>query len=343
LDYRPPRWLRNPHLQSVLSSLPLRRAAGRRALQRLGAEGEAAIIETPAGVRLQGRYNAAREGEGRGLVVLLHGWEGSSESGYMQHSTLELLRAGFAVFRLNFRDHGETHHLNPGLFHSCRLEEVVQAVGEIAKRYPARPLLLAGYSLGGNFALRVALAAPAAGIELAHAAAICPAIDPSAVMHQLETGMPLYHWYFLRKWRRSLQRKRALFPEHHDFDAHVLAQDLRGLTAWMVRRHTDLPDIEAYFDGYSVAGDRLAGLQVPVSVLAAADDPVIPFAGFGQLRLPPHSRLEVAQFGGHCAFIEGLSLRGFAERWLAGRLCEVVGGGQVVARMPASPCPGIPT
>lgn len=336
LDYRPPRWLRNPHLQSVLSSLPLRRAAGRRALQRIGADSEAVLIETPGGVRLQGRYNPAREGEGRGLVVLLHGWEGSSESGYMQHSTLELLHAGFAVFRLNFRDHGDTHHLNPGVFHSCRLEEVVQAVAMVAERYPARPLLLAGFSLGGNFALRVALAAPRAGIPLVHAAAICPAIDPAAVMRQLETGMPLYHWYFLRKWRRSLQRKRALFPEHHDFDAHVLAKDLRGLTAWMVRRHTDLPDLEAYFDGYTVAGDRLAGLQVPVSVLAAADDPVIPIDGFGQLRLPPHSQLEVAQFGGHCAFIEDLSLRGFAERWLARRLLGALEKSPADRTMPAS-------
>ena len=35
--YRPPRWLRNPHVQSVLSSMPLRRAAGLRELRRLGA------------------------------------------------------------------------------------------------------------------------------------------------------------------------------------------------------------------------------------------------------------------------------------------------------------------
>lgn len=331
VDYCPPRWLRNPHLQSVLGSLPLRRAVGQRALSRLDADSESVILQTPQGVRLLGRYTAPRGVAVRGLVVLLHGWEGSSESGYMQHSTLALLRAGFAVFRLNFRDHGDSHHLNPDLFHSCRLEEVVQAVAEVAARYPARPLLLAGFSLGGNFALRVALAAPAAGIPLRHAAAICPAIDPAAVMRQLETGLPLYHWYFLRKWRRSLQRKRALFPDRHDFDRRVLAQDLRGLTAWMVRRHTELPDLEAYFDGYCVAGERLAALQVPVSVLAAADDPVIPFEGFPALRLPAHSRLEVAEFGGHCGFLEGLSLRGYAERWLAARLAAVVAAGEGVA------------
>ena len=36
-DYRPPRWLRNPHLQSVLGSSALRRRRGLRALLGSGA------------------------------------------------------------------------------------------------------------------------------------------------------------------------------------------------------------------------------------------------------------------------------------------------------------------
>jgi len=319
-DYRPPRWLRNAHLQSVLSSMPLRRAAGERALRRLGARTEEHVLPLEDGVRLQGFHSAVPGREPRGLVLLLHGWEGSTESGYMRHTAAELLRRGFDVFRLNFRDHGDTHHLNEDLFHSCRLAEVVQAAGEVARRFPHRPFLAAGFSLGGNFALRLALAAPAAGVPLVHAAAVCPAIDPAGVLRALEGGLPLYHWYFMKKWRRSLQRKRALFPDRHDFDDAVLALDMRGLTHWMVRRHTTMAGIEEYFDGYAVAGERLAGLQVPVSVLAAADDPVIPFEGFPALRLPPHSRLEVADFGGHCGFLEGAHLRGFGERWVADRL-----------------------
>jgi predicted alpha/beta-fold hydrolase len=319
-DYRPPRWLRNPHLQSVLSSMPLRRASGQRALQRLGAITTEHIIEVEDGVRLQGFHSAVPGVPARGLALLLHGWEGSSESSYMRHTAAALLAKGFEVFRLNFRDHGDTHHLNKDLFHSCRLAEVVQAAAEISRRFPARPMLAAGYSLGGNFALRLALSAPDAGIPLVHAAAVCPAIDPSGVLRTLESGPSFYHWYFMKKWRRSLQRKRALFPEHHDFDDQVLALDMRGLTHWMVRRHTTMADIEEYFDGYSVAGDRLAGLQVPVSVLASADDPVIPVDGFPRLSLPAHSTLELADFGGHCGFLEGADLRGYAERWVAARL-----------------------
>lgn len=320
VDYRPPRWLRNPHLQSVLSSMPLRRNSGLRALERLGVQTTEHVIEVDGDVRLQGFHSAVPGATPRGLVLLLHGWEGSSESGYMRHTAAELLARGFEVFRLNFRDHGDTHHLNKDLFHSCRLAEVVQAAVEVSRRFPARPMLAAGYSLGGNFALRLALAAPAAGLPLVHSVAVCPAIDPSGVLHALERGLPFYHWYFMKKWRRSLQRKRALFPDHHDFDDQVLALDMRGLTRWMVQRHTTMAGIEEYFDGYSVAGDRLATLQVPVNVLASADDPVIPAEGFPLLQLPAHSTLEIADFGGHCGFLEGADLRGYAERWVAARI-----------------------
>jgi predicted alpha/beta-fold hydrolase len=320
-DYAPPTWLRGPHVQSVLSSSPLRRRRGARALAALGAQTEEMILDAGDGVRLQG-FHSILPRTPRGLVLLLHGWEGSTESGYMLHTAANLLEAGFDVFRLNFRDHGDTHHLNEDLFHSCRLTEVLNAARAIAEHIPVRPYLAAGYSLGGNFALRLALHAPAAGIPLAHAEAVCPVLDPTAGMNALETGMPLYHWYFMRKWRDSLRRKRALFPQRHDFPDATLKQDMRGLTTWMVERYTDLGLLEKYLDGYAVSGDRLAGLQVPVSILTAEDDPVIPVAAFRALQLPSHSRVEIAPFGGHCAFLEGINLQGFAEKWVRARLIE---------------------
>lgn len=322
--YKPPRYLRNPHLQSALSSLPMRRKNGLRALARAGAVSSEHIVDAGDGIRLLGWHSTVPGRAPRGLVLLLHGWEGSSESGYMRHTAARLLADGFDVFRLNFRDHGETHHLNEGLFHSCRLQEVVQAARWVSDRFPSPAFLAAGYSLGGNFALRLALAAPAAGIPLVHAAAVCPAVDPSAVMRTLETGPAFYNWYFMRKWRGSLRKKRALFPQHHDFDDGVLAKDMRGLTHWLVQRHTDMADVEDYFNGYAVAGGRLSDLTIPVSVLAAADDPVIPVDTLHALQLPAHSTLEVADHGGHCGFIEGTDLRGYAERWVSARLLAAI-------------------
>ncbi|HEY2344770.1 MAG TPA: alpha/beta fold hydrolase [Xanthomonadaceae bacterium] len=324
-DYAPPTWLRGPHVQSVLSSSPMRRRRGARALRRLGAITEERVLDAGDGVRLQG-FHSTLPRDPRGLVLLLHGWEGSAESGYMLHTAASLLDAGFDVFRLNFRDHGDTHHLNEDLFHSCRLSEVLNAARAVARLIPVRPFMAAGYSLGGNFALRIALHAALADIPLTHAAAVCPVLDPDAGLMALERGMPLYHWYFMRKWRDSLRRKRALFPKRHDFDDSVLRWRMRDLTAWMVERYTDMGLLEKYLDGYALSGQRLAGLQVPVSILTAEDDPVIPVEDFRRLQLPAHSRLEIAPYGGHCGFLEGINLQGFAEKWVRARLLDALAG-----------------
>jgi len=318
--YRPPWWLRSPHVQSMLGSSPMRIRHGARALAALGTHAEAVVLDAGEGVRLQGVYNAPREGEPRGLALLLHGWEGSTESSYMRLTAATLLEAGFATFRLNFRDHGDSHHLNAGLFHSNRIDEVVCAAIEVSKRYPIRPLVAAGYSLGGNFALRLALCAPGAGLRLARVAAVCPLVDPAATMDAMERGMPQYLRYFEHKWRRSLRRKRELFPDEHDFDDATLRLRMRDLTAWLVERHTDFSDLGAYFDGYSIAGDRLAALQVPADILMAADDPVIPLRDFRELRPGGGARLELAHHGGHCGFLENRRFDGYAERWVAQKL-----------------------
>lgn len=323
-DYHPPRWLRNPHLQSMLGSSPMRRRRGERAMAALHPVTSEHIIDGGDGVRLHGLHSRIEGAAPRGLALLLHGWEGSAESSYMRLTAAQLLAHGFEVFRLNFRDHGDTHHLNEALFHSNRIDEAVHAACDVARRFAARPMMLAGYSLGGNFALRLALRAPAAGLSLAHVAAVCPVLDPARTMAEMEAGVGVYHGYFERKWRSSLLRKRELFPELHNYDDRTLKQGMRELTRWLVERHTDFGTLEAYFDGYNIAGERLAALQVPASILTSEDDPVIPVSDFRDWCLPASAYLEIARWGGHCGFLLDAKLDGYGEHWVAGRLNAAV-------------------
>ena len=331
--YDPPWWLRSPHLQTMLGSSPWRRRRGAEALAATGAVTTAHLLDGGEGVRLQGLLSVVPGTEARGLALLLHGWEGSAESSYMRLTAAQFLRRGFATLRLNFRDHGDTHHLNEALFHSNRIDEVVQAACDVARRFwpgagPQRPLVAAGYSLGGNFALRLALRAPAAGLPLAGVAAVCPVLDPAVTMAQMERGWRVYLRYFERRWRASLLRKRALFPQQHAFDDRTLRLGMRELTEWLVQRHTDFGSLDAYFDGYSIAGARLAALQVPAQILMAADDPVIPVAEFHALTLPPSARLEILPRGGHCGFVFGAHMDGYAEAWVAARMAALAGPGR---------------
>jgi predicted alpha/beta-fold hydrolase len=324
--FDPPRLLRNAHVQSVLSSSFLRRMAFRRRDDALEHSTVEHILDCGAGVRLQGFFSAQRKLPApRALVVLLHGWEGSAQSNYILHTGARLLDEGCDVFRLNFRDHGQTHHLNRGLFNSCRIAEVVGAVAEIARRFPARPLIVGGFSLGGNFALRVALRAPDAGIPLAWTFAVCPVISPRAGLAAIESAPWFYEFYFMRKWRGSLRRKQALFPERELFARAELRGGMRDLTRRLVERHTDFGTLENYLDGYSIAGDMLAALTVPANILTAEDDPVIPVADFRALKLGPSTQLTIMPHGGHCGFIRDFSLRSWAEDFILAQMKRRLG------------------
>src|SRR6478672_12378423 len=118
--YHAPWWLRSPHLQTLLGSSPWRRRRGAELLASTGAMHSEHLVDGGEGVRLQGVHSVVPGVDPRGLALLLHGWEGSAESSYMRLTAAQFLQRGFAVFRLNFRDHGDSHHLNEALFHSNR-------------------------------------------------------------------------------------------------------------------------------------------------------------------------------------------------------------------------------
>ncbi len=315
--FRPPAWLRNAHLQSILPSLPpLKQLAIRRARAVL-AGAEEWLLDCGEGARLQAWHTpapAAKAAGGR-LALLLHGWEGSADSAYVLSLAAELLRRGYAIVRLNLRDHGDTHHLNPELFHSCRLPEVVGAVQAIAARARPRRLYFAGFSLGGNFLLRVAASgqAPAA---LAGVVAISPVLEPARTLDAMESGLPVYERYFVRKWLKSLRLKERHWPERYDIDATVRDRTLRAMTAALVDRHTEYPTLQEYLSGYAITGARLARLAAPARLLTAADDPIIPADDLA--RLAASAQLEVVRtrYGGHCGFIDRPGRPSFADRFV---------------------------
>ena len=315
--------LANAHLQSVLTSSPWRKRRVQKRSRDYRQAAERRVVTTPSGVHLLG-YRTRAPAPNGALVILLHGWEGSSDSNYLLDSAVALDRGGFDTFRLNFRDHGESHHLNPGLFHSCRLQEVLEAVGEVADAHREGPVFVAGFSLGGNFALRVARNAPAAGIELDRVVAVSPVIRPKNVLAALASGLPIYEQYFVRKWRNSLKRKQALYPERYNLDGWFKHRNLADQTRHLVDDYTEFPDMDAYLEGYSIAGEYLARLQVPSLVVTAADDPIIPISDFEALPRPEALELEIWEHGGHCGFLANWRLESWIEQRIVSELSRHV-------------------
>jgi predicted alpha/beta-fold hydrolase len=303
----------------MLASSRWRRARVLREAAEFAARSEDQVADCGDGTRLLLHHTAPR-GPGGRLAVLIHGWEGSGNATYMMSAGAALWASGCRVIRLNLRDHGASHHLNRELFHSCRLDEVIGAVRWVQQCFPGEELLLGGYSLGGNFALRVAARAREAGLSIRRVAAVCPVLDPEETMHALDGGLPVYRWYFIRKWRRSLRLKRDAFPDAYDFGDLGRFRTLQAMTDFFVREYTEYPDLLTYLRGYALTGDRLAGLSVPARLLLAADDPVVPAAGMARLARPGGLEVHRSAWGGHCGFLTGFDLARALDDYMAAAL-----------------------
>jgi len=306
-DFRPPAWLTNRHAQSVFPSLPFRRPGVERRCRELIRASRPLLLDCGDGVRLLA-HETTQQGVGRApakrLAVLLHGWEGSAQSLYVLSLGQLLLDHDFDVVRLNLRDHGDSHHLNPEIFHSCRIAEVVGAVKRIQALNPERGINLAGFSLGGNFFLRVAARARDAGIDLERVVAVCPVLDPGHTLVRLEGGWALYRKYFVWKWQRSLKKKQLAWPQLYDLGAVQALDNLTDMTDHLVRTYGGYPSLQQYLQGYAITGDVLGSIAHPTRIISADDDPIIPAEDLDRIARPAALTVTRTSFGGHCGFYD---------------------------------------
>lgn len=309
--FQPPLALRNRHIQSMMTQAPWRRGRVLGSADRLLGSATEVVLDCGDGVRLQG-FISTPAGQERGLVVLLHGWEGSARSSYILSAGSALLEAGFSVFRLNLRDHGDTKALNEGLFHSCRIDEVVGAVRRVREASTARFFAVVGQSLGGNFALRVGARAEAEGIAIDRIIAICPVLKPHSTMRALDEGLWIYRRYFLNRWRRSLAEKAVAFPHLYEFGDLRRFDTLTATTRFFVEQYTEFDSLDQYLSGYAITGAALRGLDVPSRIILAADDPVIPVADLDELAATTALEVSLVRRGGHCGFVD----RPFGATWI---------------------------
>lgn len=277
------------------------------------------ILNPIEDVRLQGFYSRQSSGQSKGLVMLLHGWEGSVNSAYILGTGKFLYNQGYSVFRLNYRDHGDSHHLNAGLFYAVLLDEVFHAVRQVSEYESELPFYLAGFSMGGNFALRIARKCAESPVpNLSHVVSISPVLDPEKSTYAIDE-VPLLRYYFRKKWQRSLRRKQVCFPALYDFNEVLSLGTITEMTDLMLKRYSDYKNASLYFRCYAVLKDALVDVNVPLTIITAQDDPIIPVDDFYDLNLNHQTELIVHRYGGHNGFLESLS----GEAWYEQKMLEI--------------------
>jgi predicted alpha/beta-fold hydrolase len=239
-------------------------------------------------------------------LIALHGLNGSSNAHYMRGLALKAFERGMNVVRLNQRNCGDTEHLSAGLFHSGLTADAKHVIDELAEVDGIRTIALAGYSLGGNLALKLAGEyASRPHPALCAVAAVSPILEISECVRALERpGNVLYEWNFVRDLKRRIRRKEKLRPGTFDLAKLRNVRTVRDFDEAYTAPHFGFLSAEDYYHRASAMRvvDRI---QVPALVITSDDDPFVPSAPFRDPKVTgnPHITLHLCDYGGHCGFV----------------------------------------
>lgn len=293
LPFRPHWLFRSPHVQTLIAS-------------------QVSLAAEPPSVRHEirlpdGDLMSLRESRPEGwtpgdpTLAMLHGLTGSHRSSYMRRLTTKLVERGVRAIRVNYRGAGCSEGLARLPYHGGCSMDVRVALEWLKPSCGDGPLHLAGFSLGGNIALKLAGELGAAGPELLDGVfTFCAAADlPRCVERLMEHRF--YEWGFVRNLYNEALRRHALIPDLEPFD---LPRNLR-IMEFDDRYVARLWGFKDALDYYHQASARphVEAITVPTRVLLANDDPIIDPQVLAGLKLPPEVSVEHADGGGHLGFL----------------------------------------
>ena len=292
--FRPLPGLDNPHLQTVLANLPSW-ARIRIAPRRL-------LVDLADGDRLLLHDSRPQDWRDDGaIVLLLHGLGGCHDSGYMCRVANRFLEAGVRVCRMDLRGAGAGLPYASRLYNAACSDDVRAALGVLHQENPVSRLFVAGFSLGGNIALKLAGEAASQPIPGLHAvAAVAPPIDLVRCA-ELISRLPFYDRYYVRRLIDQVAELARLFP-HLPRVAFPRTTTLREFDDLYTAPRSGYADALDYYRKAS-AFPLLPAINLPTFVLTASDDPFVAVEPFEEIPALAHLDVHIAPRGGHLGFL----------------------------------------
>ena len=311
------KWLRNGHLMTVFAW-----GRPRRFPDLLPPEER--LFQVTGDTQVLAHCFWQRERARQPVLLALHGLEGSSTAHYMRGLAAKGYRAGFSVLLLNQRNCGGTEHLGPGLYHSGLTDDADHVIREIAERDGVERVVVAGYSLGGNLALKLAGDYGDAPVsQLRAVCAVSPVMELSRCVHALERRQNfIYQWNFTRGLRARMRRKERCQPGCFDLAPLSSIRTVREFDDRYTAPYFGFRDAEDYYHRAS-AMRVIHRIRIPTLIITAEDDPFVPSDTFRDPAVTenPNIELVITPHGGHCAFVAEAS-DGADGYWAEDRIIE---------------------
>lgn len=331
MSFRPHPLLRNPHVQTILgaalrgrTSVPCRRER----------------LETPDGDFLD--LDWAPGPPSGPLVLVIHGLAGSSTSGFVQGTMGRMAGLGVRPVAMNFRGCSGEPNRTAVLYHSGKTDDLGHVVDRLLAEPGEDPLLIVGYSMGGNVLLKwLGEQGAAVPRRVRGALAMSVPYHLGACADNLERTplSRLYRWVLVSRLKARIREVMARFPglldpakvegvrTFEDFDEHITSP-LHGFAG-----------AHDYWERCS-SRSFLPRIRCRTLLVGALDDPFMPEPDLPRLAEigNPCLRAEFPPHGGHLGFVgPGLGL--WAEDRVRRFVVEALAGG---ASSPSGSGPGAP-
>lgn len=267
----------------------------------------------------------SHEGDPRQPTVLLvHGLGGSAESDYVRVTAAGLLDAGFPVVRVDLRGAGTSGQYSAGMYHGGKTQDLRAVV-----QWLDRPTAVVGFSLGANATIKL-LGEHTPGVFAGVSVSAPLDLTVGAeFLHRRAWG--LYEKFLVRSLKREVLRPGARYtPEERQ--AVMASQTIVDFdNAITAPRHGWRDAAEYYHVNSSVR--FLPEVEVPLLVIHAKDDPMIPFGPYEAIDWSalPNVTCRITEHGGHVGFHGREALPWYVP--------QIVGFLQQVSR-PVPPDPG---
>ena len=296
-DYVAPVWLPGGHLQTIYANLFIHVPTVHYRRERLElADGDFLDFDW-----IDGEPNAP-------VVILFHGLEGSSSSGYARTFMHMISARGWNGVVAHFRGtSGEDNRL-PRAYYAGDSEEIERIMRHVKTLYPTQPRYAVGVSLGGNALLKwLGEQGEAARSWVNAAVGVSAPLDLTAAGVALDSGFNRYVYTarFLATLKVKALRKAAQYPGVLDADAIRAATTFREFDTLVTARLHGFVDADDYWFKVS-SKPWLKSIRVPTLVLNARNDPFLPADALpGINEVSDAVTLEQPETGGHVAFPGG--------------------------------------
>ncbi|HIO10666.1 MAG TPA: alpha/beta fold hydrolase [Deltaproteobacteria bacterium] len=306
--YRPSRWLPGPHAQTIWASRF-------RSTPSPDTKREQVELDDDDFLNLYW----LTQGNGP-IVIIVHGLEGDSSSNNVKAMFDVVRKNGWnGVLLLNRNCGGFSNRLQR-TYHAGETGDLDFVVNLVKKRFPDVPLMLYGYSLGGNTMLKwLGEKGDHAGISAA--AAVSIPFDLASSTAILDKGFSkIYQKHFVDLMREAAKRKfRDLAPLFNPGDLNKI-KTLREFDEKVTAPLHGFVNADQYYSESSCK-QFLKNICVPTLIMNSLDDPFLERNTFpGPKEVSDMVELEFLQNGGHAAFIMGSIWKYFS--WIETRIPE---------------------